>query len=156
MTAHVDEISEWLSSIESDGRITPEKVVDAARDPDCPAHDLFEWDDAKAASKYRLDQARELLAKRIKIVTDSYTIMVPRYVRDPEARAAQQSYVSIRKVSEAGLQHQALANEFVRIGQMLDRARELARAFGLVEEVERLSSEVRAVAARLPSPPQLM
>jgi hypothetical protein len=33
--------------------LTEQIVVDAARSPDSPLHSLFEWDDAKAARKYR-------------------------------------------------------------------------------------------------------
>jgi hypothetical protein len=33
--------------------LTEETVVEAARSPDSYLHSLFEWDDAKAARKYR-------------------------------------------------------------------------------------------------------
>ena len=42
------------------GRITPEMVVDAARDPNSPLHSAFTWDDAQAAHEHRLAQARVL------------------------------------------------------------------------------------------------
>lgn len=77
---------------------------------------------------------------------------VPRYLRDPDASAGVQSYVSVRTVSIEGLQHQALAQEFARVGQMLARARELAKAFGLAEEVEGLMSQLQLVRERLPAP----
>jgi hypothetical protein len=147
-----DALTEWLASIERAGRLTPEEVVDHARDPDCPGHGFFEWDDSKAAHKHRLDQARELLAKRVVIKSESYTVTVPRYLRDPDASPGVQSYVSVRMVSVEGLQHQALAQEFARVGQMLARARELAKAFGLAEEVEGLMTQLQIVQKRLPPP----
>jgi hypothetical protein len=38
---------------EHDDELTEEIVVEAARSPDSYLHSLFEWDDAKAARKYR-------------------------------------------------------------------------------------------------------
>jgi hypothetical protein len=147
-----DALTEWLAGIERAGRLTPEEVVEHARDPDCPGHGFFEWDDSKAAHKHRLDQARELLAKRVVIKSETYTVTVPRYLRDPDASPGVQSYVSVRMVSVEGLQHQALAQEFARVGQMLARARELAKAFGLAEEVEGLMTQLQIVQKRLPPP----
>ena len=43
------------------GRLTPSAVVEAARDAKSPLNRHFEWDDAKAAQSYRLDQAREII-----------------------------------------------------------------------------------------------
>jgi hypothetical protein len=38
---------------EQGDELTEETVVEAARSPDSYLHSLFEWDDAKAARKYR-------------------------------------------------------------------------------------------------------
>lgn len=43
------------------GTLTPAVVVEAARDKKSPLHAHFEWDDAKAAVAFRLDQAREIV-----------------------------------------------------------------------------------------------
>lgn len=44
-----------------DKDITPEKVLDIARDENTELHKCFEWDDGIAAEKYRLSQARQLI-----------------------------------------------------------------------------------------------
>lgn len=44
-----------------DGVVTPAGVLDAARTKTSPLHDFFEWDDSKAAEKYRLSQAMEMI-----------------------------------------------------------------------------------------------
>lgn len=41
--------------------ITPASVLDAARSKSSPLHEFFEWDDKKAADKYRLMQASEMI-----------------------------------------------------------------------------------------------
>jgi hypothetical protein len=53
----------------SDGKLIPASVVAAAREPSNPLHDYFEWDDSKAGHKFRLWQARELIAN-VTIVRD--------------------------------------------------------------------------------------
>lgn len=42
-------------------RVTPEKVLEIARNKDSELHKCFEWDDGIAAEKYRLTQARGIL-----------------------------------------------------------------------------------------------
>lgn len=44
-----------------EGRLRPEAVVEAAREPDSVLHGYFEWNDAEAARKYRLHQADHLI-----------------------------------------------------------------------------------------------
>ena len=53
---------------EYDG-VTPEVLVDEARKKRSPLHACFEWDDRKAAGKYRLDQARYIL-REIEVVIE--------------------------------------------------------------------------------------
>ena len=50
------------------GALTPRVVVDAARDPENPLHNRFEWDDSIAGEKYRLGQARELIRLAVEFV----------------------------------------------------------------------------------------
>lgn len=44
------------------GRIEPSEVVERSRDVASPLHGCFEWDDSKAAQKWREQQARVLIA----------------------------------------------------------------------------------------------
>ena len=59
------------------GRLTPEIIVNGARSPTSPLHDLFEWDNTAAAEKWRLHQAREIVCKlQINIGTEDNPKMV--------------------------------------------------------------------------------
>lgn len=53
----------YVSSLaeRNDGAVTPEMLVEDARRPGSPLHAEIEWDDATAAEKHRLSQARYLL-----------------------------------------------------------------------------------------------
>lgn len=44
------------------GKLTPKELVEAARDVNSPLHNEFEWDDTKAAQKYREWQARYIIS----------------------------------------------------------------------------------------------
>ncbi|KKN76718.1 hypothetical protein LCGC14_0366890 [marine sediment metagenome] len=50
-------IGEWIESLNDN---SGQGMVDAAADVLSPAHELFEWDETKAAGKYRLRQAAEI------------------------------------------------------------------------------------------------
>lgn len=43
------------------GHLKPEAVVEAAKDEQHPLHPHFEWNDARAANAFRLDQARMII-----------------------------------------------------------------------------------------------
>lgn len=61
--ANADKIGAELEKLTSKngGRLQPAHVVEQARDKKSPLHRHFEWDDTKAASAYRLDQARSII-----------------------------------------------------------------------------------------------
>ena len=55
-------VGEVIEEIESrDGSVTREAFLDASRPDDSPTHSMFEWDDAIAAEKWRLDEARKII-----------------------------------------------------------------------------------------------
>lgn len=61
--ADPQKIGEALEAIaqKSGGRLIPAAIVEAARERRHILHRHFEWDDAKAAEAYRLDQARSIV-----------------------------------------------------------------------------------------------
>lgn len=56
--ADANMIGRELESLEE---ITPENVLEYAKDPDSELHKCFDWDDTSAANKYRLTQARQVI-----------------------------------------------------------------------------------------------
>ena len=60
--ADADTVGEIFESIEErDGVLSPSAVVDEARPEVSPIHACFEWDDEKAAEKYRETQASSMI-----------------------------------------------------------------------------------------------
>ena len=52
---------ETAAILDASGSITPRMVVDIASKKNTRLHGFFEWDDAEAADKHRLEQARHLM-----------------------------------------------------------------------------------------------
>lgn len=50
---------------------TPEEILEKAKDPDSELHKCFEWDDKKAAYKYRLQQARTIMCNLVFVSDDA-------------------------------------------------------------------------------------
>jgi len=77
-------IGETLAKIENLGPLTPETVLEHARDEASPLHKHFTWDDSEAAEQYRLQQAAWLLR----------TVKVRVVVKDNETRT--RAFVAVR------------------------------------------------------------
>jgi len=55
-------IGKEISRLIEDGKVlTEEDIIKAAKKADNPLHDFFEWDNRKAAAKYRIGQAKSML-----------------------------------------------------------------------------------------------
>lgn len=133
------------------GRVTPEKLIEAARDKKHPLHDDFEWDDKKAAHQHRLYLARDIIASvRVMITHSTKTISSVGYVRDPNAAPSEQGYVNVSRLrSEKDNAIDAVLSEVSRIQSLLERARELAIGLDLEDEFEAAMSAASNLENRL-------
>lgn len=133
------------------GKISPEELVEAARDPGSPLHDFFEWDDAEAAERYRLVQARTLLRMcRLEVTVHKRKMELPYYVRDPEADSDAQGYVETGRLpSQEELARDVLVSEFKRAATQLRRARQLAVFFQMELEVSDLIETIVGLQMRV-------
>lgn len=64
----------------SAGGLTPERLVEASRPISAPLHGEFEWNDRKAADKYRKQQARCIIDNLYITVTGEETITTRAFV----------------------------------------------------------------------------
>lgn len=120
------------------GVLTPEAVVEDAKQKNSPLHALFEWDVKKAAHHHWLETARGLIRSvRVEVHIDSRKVSTVAYVRDPTAPPEKQGYVRTATLkSDQDLAREALEQEFSRITAAMHRARELSVYFGLKDELE--------------------
>lgn len=129
------------------GVLTPDNVVSDAQRPESPLYSLSiwkGWDREKAAHAYWLEAARELIREvRVVMSNETTIISAPFYVRNPDADGDDQGYVSVAEIrNDEDRARAALLAEFKRVADMLRRAREIARALGMEEDVERLIAGV--------------
>lgn len=60
-------------------QIDAKKIVDIARNPNSELHKYFEWDDTKAAEKWRLQQARVLICNLVFVKKDENNIPIRQF-----------------------------------------------------------------------------
>ncbi len=144
-----DLVAEKLAEIaeQNGGRLTPNLVLDEARDPESILHNLFEWDDGLAAHQHRLFQARQIITSvRVVITTEKRKISTVYYVRDPEAGPSEQGYVNIDKLkSSDDLARESIVMEFARAQSHLTRAKLHAEALGLDDDVDALLDSLERI-----------
>lgn len=138
------------------GCLTPEAVVAAAREPTHPLHEMFTWDDADAAEKHRLDQARQIIRSvRVVVQTDTREVSTVFYVRDPEKPGRDQGYISLPRLrSDVDVARDALIAEFSRAAAALKRARDLAVALDMAADIDALTESVVGLRRRAEDAPR--
>lgn len=117
---------------ERDGVIEPETVVLENKPPSAPLHSCFEWDDEKAAHKYRITQAQNII--RAIVVVDE--------AKQPETRAfvnVQREYhpvsVVVRNPEKREILLQNALNELRWFERKYNTLQELSNVFAAIEEV---------------------
>ncbi len=142
-------IQDRLESIRAkhDGRLTPEDVVKDAKSVKSPLHDRFPWDDKTAAHERRLDIARTLIRSiRVEVRTEKRDVVVPMYVRDPEAAQNEQGYTSLLEIkSDETVAKESLTYEFRRAISALERAVDIGEVLGIGDEVTKLINRIEVL-----------
>jgi len=142
---------EAVLALERRGRLTPEEVVDEARDPDSPLHRYFEWDDSAAAEAWRLNQARSMIRWVHATVEYGETkLVVPNYVRDMRKKPSEQGYVSIAQCKREPATAKALLRyEFGRAAAHVNRAIDIASVIGLDGEAKAVAASIAKLLQKL-------
>ena len=138
------------------GRLMPEAVVEAAKDPKSLLHGMFTWDDAEAAHAHRVEQARTLIRTvRVVMTVDRQQITVPGYVRDPLLGPREAGYVAtatLRRDPEAA--RAAVLTEVQRATAALKRARELAAVLEVGPAISQVIEQLGILHVSIDSPAQ--
>mgnify|MGYP001859559021 CR=1 FL=1 len=116
------------------GRLEPSDIVEESRSATSPLHSCFEWDDQKAADKYRESQAMLIVRS---IVTVQESPKGPQQVR--AFVHTEQSYKPISVVVNSEKQMSALLetalSELRAFKRKYETLRELSPVFDAIEEV---------------------
>lgn len=65
-------VGEECERLESEGRLTPQNLVNDSRSEDAPLHECFEWDDTVAAERWRCAQAAYIIRSIEVTVSESF------------------------------------------------------------------------------------
>ncbi len=135
-----------LARLESKhGELDAAVVIEAARNPNSPLHHRFEWDEAKAATLYRMVRARGLIREiHIQVQTETVIVEVPAYV----SRLRDNGYIAVGKLSEDD-QKESMTRELVCIHGDVKRALGLAGLWGLQDVEKKLHSFCRWLATQI-------
>lgn len=143
-----EEIEARLQEIlEAEGEVTPDLVIEDARDEESPLHGEFEWDVEKAAMEAWRATARRLIRSVSLVVnTEAVYLAVPRYVRNPDAETREQSYVSTSELrTDRDRAWAALSRAIDAADAMIRRAEKVAVAVGLADEVRLVATALEQV-----------
>lgn len=140
------EVAAALRELESrSGKLTPEKVFEAAEEKSSALHRFFEWNRETGWKKYNLEVAASLLrvVKYQIVTTNNGVVRAPVYVRDPKLKPEESGYVALRKVT-AGSEtaHQIVLRECEAAATHLRRAAAIASVLGFSEEIESMVAGV--------------
>jgi len=133
------------------GNITPDIIIEDAKNPKSVLHDCFEWDLKKAAMEAWRETARRLIRSvTINITMESHSVAVPRYVRSPEVASNVQSYsdTAILK-SDREMAIEAMIYEIDRLETIVDRVRRIAIALNLTDEVSIISKNIASIRKKI-------
>lgn len=149
-------------SDQNGGTLTPDKVVEDSKDEASPLHRYFDWGDTDAAIKWRRKQARELIRSirvevheqprppvrsvRTEVHEQQVRIKAIGYVQDPDKPASSQGYVptaSLRLDRDRAMR--VLEAELVRAEAAMSRAKGVAAALGLEDEVDAVIARIRGM-----------
>jgi hypothetical protein len=121
--------------------LMPEDIVAAARSPKNPLHGCFEWDDRKAAAKYRLYQARQLIGAYLSVekTESGEPVEVRHFISLTTDRINGGGYRALPDIlDDESLRNQLLADavaELERIQVKYSQLKQLRPVFEALDEV---------------------
>ena len=133
------------------GKLTPDLVIEHARNPESPLHTEFNWDVEQAAMSHWRSQARRLISSvLVSIKTSKSVVNCVAYVRDPDADYNEQGYVPTASlVSDEQRSASAMLYEISRLNATLIRAEHLAEALLVEKEIKHVRKGVDRLRARV-------
>lgn len=151
MRVNGEAIHEELMRLNDAGRLTPTNAVDAARDPNNPMHGEFEWDDAIAGEKYRLQQARELIGSfQITQVVMKTEHRVQEFVRDPRKSGDEQGYRRITEIkTDEQMRREFMQQELEIARGHVRRTQDFAAVLGYAKQVARVETQLDSLIGRV-------
>ena len=133
----VGDVLEDLRSA-TDGCLTPQQVVDFARDTGSSLHPLFEWDDSVAAESYRREQAGAMMrAILIHYEVEPERFEVVRALQNVTIDSRRIYVPTIRALQDDDLRRQVIKSAYMELQGWTFRYRQYNELAGIITEVDR-------------------
>lgn len=141
-----DDAAEELTRIQNKyGEVTPKLLLDESRNEDAVMHKCYEWDDTKAAEKWRLQQSRLIMS--CLTVTYEETDLDAGEVKKINVRAFQNvsdekdgTFVHVRDAMQTGAYRDAVLrraiNELAAFRKKYSDLSELSKLFDVLDDIE--------------------
>jgi len=131
-------------SMRNRGVLEAGAVVEDAKDPMSPLHNRFDWDNSIAGDKWRLHQARQLIAYfETPVKIETKILKCPTWVRDPMRLPHEQGYVQTVKIKgKEEIAIETVRYYFERAEKCMERALDLSDILGLGMETRRLLKRI--------------
>lgn len=139
-------IGERLSAIEAAGRLTPDAVLHDARNPVSVLHNQFEWDDRKAAHKWRIEQAGYLIRSvTVSVEPNEATARTIRAFVPVEGEQENRSYVPMLKaLGDTEMRKQVLKQAHAELGAVARKYRELKELSEVIQAIDQVGDLLRS------------
>lgn len=139
VNADAQKVGEVCERLERKRQLTPKALVNASRRESSALHDLFEWNDAIAAEKYRETQAAYII-RSIEVVITGTSEPVRAFVSVSADERQERTYVNV----EFALATESTRDEVLK--NALDELRAFERKYANLEELANVLAEIRKVA----------
>lgn len=131
------EVCERMSA---NGELTPKALVDASRPEDAPLHKVFEWDDAKAAERYRESQAAYII-RSIEVKREDVQEPVRAFYTVPTTGEQSFQYHSVDAILRNADDRESLLDSAKReLEAFTHKYRQLTELVEVIEAAEKLLS----------------
>lgn len=139
-----EKVAEHLSKLKDQyGEVTGETFLESARDERSEMHKLFDWDDTKAAEKWRVHQARTIICSiRVTIEErEEEPLVVRAFVHD---KAEEPTYVHIvDALTDAEKRAQVIADAKRDAEWFRRKYKDLKEAAKIIDQIDRFIEEVK-------------
>ena len=132
-----------LEKIEQEqGEVTGQAVVDAARPKKSVLHGLFEWDDKIAGEKWRVEQAKHMIAALVIVPEEDRNYDKRAYVnivKRSDNKQAQARYINYENaMSDEEMRETVLQNAKEELAIFREKYKSLSELAGVFEAIDKV------------------
>lgn len=120
------------------GAVTAQLLLDDSRPEDAILHPCYEWDDAKAAEKYRLDQSKQIIGNLVTVVAQEIEsepeIQTIAFVNTVDRNKTAHYQSTMVALSEEQTKEQVLKNAKIELNMFVKKYENLLNVSQLLAE----------------------